>query len=153
MKAYRERVSWPLWFHLLMGGAVLGSLIGALPADAGLWRLIPLAVCLTLSAVWWGMRYLHVELGPDGAIFGFGGPKRTVPPERIHSAEPEDYSVARYMGWGYRIGWKKGDRAYSVLGYSRGVRLKFGDEAGREWSVFLSCSDPRAAVEATEPKQ
>jgi hypothetical protein len=57
------------------------------------------------------------------------------------------------MGWGYRIGWRKGDRAYSVLGHRRGVRLKFGDEAGRDWSVFLSCSDPRTAVESLALEQ
>ncbi|MHC4933624.1 MAG: hypothetical protein ACYTGV_15700 [Planctomycetota bacterium] len=152
MKVYRERVSWPLWFHIVMGGAVLGSLAGALPIKAGLWRLVPLAVGVTLAVVWWGMRYLHLELGPEGAAFGFGGPRRTVARDRISSAEPEDYSVARYMGWGYRIGWTKGDRAYSVLGHRRGVRLKYTDEGGKEWSVFVSCCDPGAAVEALESK-
>ena len=61
---------------------------------------------------------------------------------------PEDYSATRYMGWGYRFGWESRDRACSIIGQRRGVRLVFDDEKGRRWKVFLSCSDPEAAASA-----
>ena len=71
-----------------------------------------------------------------------------IPRERIVSAQVELYSFSRYMGYGYRFGWESRDRAYSVAGYREGVRLEFDDEKGRRWSVFVSCSDPGAAVRA-----
>ena len=40
------------------------------------------------------------------------------------------------MGWGYRIGWSKGDRAYSVIGHRRGLRVHFTDERGKA-TTFL----------------
>ena len=68
--------------------------------------------------------------------------------ERILAAREETYSPARYMGWGYRVGWGRRDRAYSVIGCRTGLRLQFEDARGREWSVFLACRDPATALAA-----
>lgn len=152
MDTYRERVRWPVWLHLLVGLAVcfIGGigLLGLLRDGPGWSVALSGAVALSVGYVWWRVRYLDLEIGPAGAAFGFGGLRRRVPRARLRSAAPEDYSVARYMGWGYRIGWRPGERAYSVLGHGRGVRLVFEDENGRTWDVFLSCGDPEAAVAA-----
>jgi hypothetical protein len=94
------------------------------------------------------MRHIELEFGPDGAGFGFGRVTRRVPRERILLAEPAAYPVARFMGWGYRLGWQPRERAYSILGCPRGIRLRFLDEEGREWTVFLSSRDPESAVAA-----
>ena len=130
---------------MLLVGVVL-SVVGGV-ADPWPFGVVPFGVALTLLIVWWRVRYLHVEFGPDGAAFGFTGPRRRVLREQIQSARVEDYSAVRYMGWGYRIGWKTGDRAYSVIGQRRGVRLEFTDERG-SWSVFVACSDPDEAIRA-----
>jgi hypothetical protein len=151
-KVYREVVDWPLWFHLLMGLVSVGALWGCVegfrdPEPAWL----PPVLCLTalsLLGVWWFFRHLEIEVGPEGVGYGFGGIRRRVPRERIAGLEVETYSVARYMGWGYRIGWGKGDRAFSLIGYRRGLRLHFTDERGKEWHIFLSSADPDAAVAA-----
>jgi len=95
-------------------------------------------------------RSVVLEFGPEGAAFGFSRPKRRVSRDRIVAAEVETYDVARYMGWGYRLGWKPRDRAYSVLGAPRGVRLTFDDEQDRRWSVFVSSREPEAAVAALD---
>ena len=151
-KDYREVVDWPLWFHLLFAAVVLFALWGAVQAlvdsEPG-WHAPFLGLtALTMAGVWCYFRHLVVEAGPDGIGYGFGRIRRRVPRERISALEAERYSVVRYMGWGYRIGWGKGDRAYSVIGCRRGLRLHFTDERGKEWHVFLSCRDPEAAIAA-----
>jgi len=98
----------------------------------------------------WRLRHVEIEFGREGVGFGFGGIRRRVPRERIVGAEPRDYPVIRYMGWGYRFGWEPRDRAYSVLGCRRGVLLTFDDERGRRWKVFLSSRAPEKAVAALE---
>ncbi len=113
-------------------------------------RLVPVAVAALLAYSWWRLRWLELRLDAEGAAFGFGGLKRVVPKERLRSARVEDYSVGRYMGWGYRIGWRTRDRAYSLPGCPRGVRLEFDDARGRLWSVYLSSRDPDAAVAALD---
>lgn len=152
VESHSESITWPAWLHLLIAGAVALCLFVAIrllfrgqPAAAA----IPFAVGSCLAIVWWRMRRLVLEFGPEGAAFGFSGLNRRVPRSAIRSAEIESYSAARYMGWGYRFGWKPRDRAYSLIGFRRGVRLQFADERG-EWSVFLSCADPEAAVRALE---
>jgi hypothetical protein len=152
MVAHRETVHWPLWSHLAAGAAILflvGGSAGLLVRGAGAAAAaLAFASAAVIGAVWWRMRHLALEFGPGGAAFGFGGPRRRVPRERVVSADVEAYSWARYMGWGYRIGWKPRDRAYSLPGTGRGVRLVFDDERGRRWSVFLSSASPEAAVQA-----
>jgi hypothetical protein len=149
---YRERAAWPVWVHLFVlfcaGAALLGVRRTVLRNVFGAEALVGLAVAAAIVFVWWRMRHLFVEFGPEGAAFGFGGPARRVPASRIVAARPEDYRVVQYMGWGWRIGAGTRDRAYSVIGYRRGVRLEFEDERGRRWSVFLACSDPESACAA-----
>lgn len=151
MPTYRERVSWPLWFHFIM----------AVPVLIGLWLTVygftrashqPVAPALTVAMfgyVWWRMRHLAIEVGPDAVAFGFGGPRRRVPRESVASVATEEYSALRYMGWGYRFGREPRERAYSVAGHEGGLRLVFRDEKDRQWTVFLSSADPerlRAAI-------
>ncbi len=93
-----------------------------------------------------------MELAEMGIAFGFGRPSRQVPTDRIRNAQAVDYSFTRYMGWGYRIGWKPRERAYSIMGYGRGIQIAFLDDQDREWNVFLSARDPDAAVAALRPK-
>jgi hypothetical protein len=154
MGVYRERVGWPAWVHLVLllpcgvGLAAMGW--AAAKGEEPGWAYVPFLVLASVGLVWWRMRYLALEFGPAGAAFGFAGLRRRVPRERIVSATAEEYSVARYMGWGYRFGWERGERAYSLIGYPRGVRLVFDDERGRRWRIFLSCSDPEAAIQALQ---
>jgi len=152
MGVYRERASWPGWAHLLFLGpcaAGLAAIGWAIWRGEGPgWTYVPFLVLASVGLVWWRMRYLALEFGPESAAFGFAGLRRRVPRERIVSATVEEYSVARYMGWGYRFGWERRERAYSLIGYPRGVRLVFDDERDRRWKVFLSSSDPEAAVRA-----
>lgn len=149
---YRERVTWPGWFYFIVAVGVsvaVFGLLGSLVRDGPSWPLLLIGIPLAaVPVVFWRLRYLQLEFGPEGAAFGFGGIGRRVPQGRLISAEVEEYRPARYMGWGYRMGWEGRDRAYSVLGCRRGIRLLFEDEQGHRWKVFLSSRDPDAAVAA-----
>jgi len=152
MEPYRERVAWPRWFYLVLASALAVGIFGTAGMLArhgpGLGAGLALAALLIVAFVVWRLRYIVLEFGPAGASFGFGRRSRHVPADRIVSAEAEEYSVTRYMGWGYRLGWESRDRAYSVIGCGRGVRLVFDDERSRRWKVFLACRDPAAAIAA-----
>lgn len=155
MEPYRERVTWPGWFYLVVAAALAVGIFGTAGVlarrGAGWGGALALLALLVVAYVLWRLRHIELEFGAEGAAFGFGRLSRRVPADRIVSAEPEAYSVARYMGWGYRMGWEARDRAYSVIGRGRGVRLVFDDERGRRWKVFLSSRDPEAAVAALRP--
>jgi len=150
---YTETVRWPLWFHLLLGGAAILVGVSAVRAvvqqGLAVATLIPAPLAVVLLYIWWRFRYLGIEAGPDGLRFGFGRPRKPVPADRIESVEIETYRFTRYMGWGWRVGWQPRDRAWSVLGHPRGVRVRYRDAQGLLWSVFLSSARPeelRAAV-------
>ena len=64
------------------------------------------AAAVSLATVWWRMRHLRLDFGPEGAAWGFGRVRRRAARHRIRTAEVESYRAARYMGWGYRLGWK-----------------------------------------------
>jgi hypothetical protein len=147
--AYRERVLWPGPMYLLLGLLLVGAPV-ALAVRVGFsWTLAIVLVPFLLTAcALWRMRFLELEFGREGAAFGFGGIRRRVPGARILEAVPADYAVARFMGWGYRLGWEPRERAYSILGCRRGVRLRFEDERGRTWKIFLSSRDPEGAIAA-----
>ncbi|MHC4136250.1 MAG: hypothetical protein ACYS0K_14840 [Planctomycetota bacterium] len=152
MEPHRERVAWPSWFYLVLAAALAVGIFGTAGVLArhgpGLGAGVALAALMVVAFVLWRLRYVVLEFGPAGASFGFGRLSRQVPADRIVSADAEEYSVTRYMGWGYRLGWEPRDRAYSVIGCRRGVRLVFDDERGRRWKVFLACRDPAAAIAA-----
>ena len=154
---YREEVSWPVWFHLIFAAVVAlcaGAAIAALRRSGlGLHSAVLLASALLAAGAWWRMRHVALEVGPDEVAFGFGGLRRRVPRARIEALERETYPVARYMGWGYRFGWKPRDRAYSIIGRREGLRLRFRDERDRTWHIFLACSDPQAALNAFDRKE
>jgi hypothetical protein len=121
---------------------------GATPA----WAFIVASAPFLLAAYGlWRLRHVEIEFGTDGVGYGFGGIHRRVPRAKVMAAEPRDYPAARYMGWGYRLGWERRERAYSVLGCPRGVLLTFLDERGRQCKVFLSSRDPEHAVAALGP--
>lgn len=147
---YRERVHWPGWFLVALGLALVGG-YAALAGSAATppWAL-GLGALPFLAAAYatWRLRFVALECAPEGMGFGFGGITRRVPRERILGADVIDYPVARYMGWGYRLGWEPRERAYSVLGCRRGVLLRFEDERGRPWKIFVSSRTPEAAVAA-----
>ncbi|HEX5135544.1 MAG TPA: hypothetical protein VFY93_01100 [Planctomycetota bacterium] len=149
MDPYRERVPWPGWFLLALGLVPVGGYAALVTSDAPGWAIAALAVPLLAAAYGiWRLRHVEIEFGKEGVGFGFGGIRRRVPRDRVVGAEPKAYSVARYMGWGYRFGWEPRERAYSVLGCPRGVLLTFDDEQGRRWKVFLSSREPEKAVAA-----
>jgi hypothetical protein len=149
---YRERVRWPGWFLISVGFCLVAGYVvlgksGATPTWAFLLAALPfLLVAYTL----WRMRFLDLEFGPSGIGYGFGRLTHRVPKERILGAAAMDYPVARYMGWGYRLGWERGERAYSILGFRRGVLVRFTDEDGRPRKVFLSSRTPEAALAALD---
>ncbi|MHC4957462.1 MAG: hypothetical protein ACYTGN_03735 [Planctomycetota bacterium] len=152
--SYSEQVRWPAWCHLLLWlGIVICMVGGAVPlADGSFVGLPALLVGVVLAAVWLGMRVLVVEAGPEGLAYGFLRPRRRIEREQIVEAAAADYAFSRYMGWGYRIGWQRGERAYALIGYRRGLRVRYTTEKG-ERIVFLSCSDPERAVLALGPKK
>jgi len=88
----------------------------------------------------------------DGVSYGLFKASNFVPWSRVDSLEPEIYRFSRYRGW-VGVGAIGGarDRAYSLLGYKRGVRLRFQHENGRAWSVFLASRDPEAICRITPP--
>jgi hypothetical protein len=149
MDAYRENVWWPGWFLIGLGLIVVAGCVvlgtRATQSWAPLAALLPL-VCVAYAI--WRLRFVALEFSPSGVGFGFGRISRRVPRERIHSAEAKDYPAVRYMGWGYRLGWERRERAYSVLGCRRGVLLTFDDEQGHRWKVFLSSREPERAIAA-----
>jgi hypothetical protein len=150
---HRERVTWPGWFLVSLVLVLVGGYGAALGAfgSTPLWTLL-LALPLLLAGYGvWRLRFLEIEFGREGVGYGFGGIRRRVPRGRVHLAEAKNYPLARYMGWGYRIGWEPRERAYSVLGCRRGVLLTFDDERGRRSKVFLSSREPEKAVEALGP--
>ncbi len=149
---HREELVWPGWTQFamilpLIGG--VGGLIWAYSQDrltTGI--VIAAGVLVLVGLVFLRFRSIVIEFGPDGAAFGFNKPSRRVPCDRIVAAEVETYDVARYMGWGFRFGWEARDRAYSIMGHPRGIRLIFDDEKGRRWKVFVSIDDPETAMKA-----
>lgn len=153
MEPYREQVYWPGWFLLALGFVMVAALVALGASDtASATTFLAGAIPFLLAAyALWRLRHVATEFGPDGVGFGFGGIRRRVPRARVVSAEVKDYSPARYMGWGYRLGWEPRERAYSVLGCRRGVLLAFDDERGRRWKVFLACRDPEQAIAALGP--
>lgn len=150
MEAHRERVRWPGWFLAALLLGLVGGYGAALSATGvtPFWTLLLAAPLLLGGYGAYRLRFLEIEFDREGAGFGFGGIRRRVPKSRILGAEAKSYPVARYMGWGYRLGWEARERAYSVLGCSRGVFLTFTDEKGRRWKVFLSSREPEKAVAA-----
>ncbi len=149
---YRERLRWPGWFLVVLGFALIGGYVafgrsGAAPT----WAFLLAALPFVLGAyVLWRLRFLELEFGPSGIGYGFGRVSHRVPRERILGAAAMDYPAARYMGWGYRFGWERRERAYSVFGCKRGVLVRFADEEGRPCKVFLSSAAPEAALAALE---
>lgn len=145
---YRERVRWPgfllvaLALVLVVGCVVL---VGAAPTWGFALAALPL---LVVAYAIWRMRFVDLEFGQEGVGFGFGRISHRVPRSRILGADAIDYPAARFMGWGYRIGWERGERAYSVIGCRRGVLLRYTDERGRNRKVFLSSRTPEAALAA-----
>jgi hypothetical protein len=149
MDPYRERVRWPGWFLVALALIPICGFLALVTSDAP-GHVIALLTVVILAAGYgiWRLRHIELEFGREGVGFGFGGISRRVPRDRVVSAEAKAYSVARYMGWGYRLGWERRERAYSVLGCPRGVLVTFDDERGRRWKVFLSSREPEKAVAA-----
>ena len=146
---YAERVVWPFWLHLVLGSALGLAVYGGASLLLRSWQgSIPLAGAVLLGLLWWKIRFLAIRAGPDGIAYGFGRTGQLVAAAQVRSLDPASYSFTRYMGWGYRMGWKPRERAYSVIGYPRGLRLVFVDDRGREWSIYLSSADPEAIVAA-----
>ncbi len=158
MSEHRERVRWPGWLLLavgLMALMLVGSSIGLLrvtgaPASGPvrLFHLFAILLLVVMAGLCWYFRYLEVAFGPEGIAYGFGRARQQIPFDRILSAEGCAYNWVRYMGWGWRIGPKRGERAYSVLGCARGVYIVYRRADASEASVFLSCTDPEAALRA-----
>lgn len=150
MESHRERVRWPGWFLVGLGLALVGGYAAlSTRAETPTWAVALGAAPLLLAAyAVWRLRFLEIEFGPEGVGYGFGGIRRRVPRQRVLGAEAADYPAARYMGWGYRLGWEKRERAYSVLGCPRGVFVTFEDDRGQRWKVFLSSRAPEKAVAA-----
>ncbi len=146
---YRERVRWPGWFLVSLGFAVVAGYVTLWKSVAPTWGFALAALPFLLAAyALWRLRFLEIEFGPSGIGYGFGRVTHRVPRDRILDATARDYSVARYMGWGYRLGWERGERAYSVFGFPRGVLVHFTDDRGRRRTVFLSSGAPEAALAA-----
>ena len=150
MEIYHERCAWPLSCRLAYGALIVGMpLIAVISGDPiGVWVFG--GVSLLLAIVGYRLAWVEFRIGEEGVEYGFRGLRNFVPWSRIHALEAETYPL-RYLGWGYRIGGRR-DRAYSVIGPRRGVRLRFEDEQGKEWSIFLSSRTPEAAVEAANRK-
>ncbi|MHC4937558.1 MAG: hypothetical protein ACYTHK_01150 [Planctomycetota bacterium] len=147
MESYHERCGWPFWFHCLLGTLTLGTAIAVMLSGA--WpALLGAAV---LGWAWYRFAWVELRVGAEGVEYGFRGLRNRVPRDRISGLEVEKYRLAKYLGWGWRIGGKR-DRAYSVIGPSSGVRLRFEDEQGRDWSIFVSSRAPESAVRAAKWK-
>lgn len=153
MSPHAERIYWPVWCHLLIALPCILGLMGVVALltgarEASLVDWITCLLFLGIGWVWWRMRYFEVQYGPEGVAFGFGGLRRKVPADRIVTLKLEEYAPLRYMGWGYRIGWRARDRAYSLIGTRTGIRLEFTDARDRTWSLFLATRDPEEALRA-----
>ncbi len=147
-------MAWPAWVHILVFcpvGLAIYAGIEAFRQRGWDWGLLPFAVVSSIGVVWWRFRYLFVTVDPTELTVGFGPLRRVIARARIQSVTIEEYPVSRYMGWGYRIGWKKGDRAYSIPGPGRGVRIEYDDENGDPWSIFVSSFEPEALAAALQP--
>jgi len=160
MPEHRERLRWPGWLRLaltLMGLILVASLVGLI-REAGakvgpparIAHLLAIGMLILLGGLCWYFRYLEVRFSPDGIGYGFGRIRRLIPRECILSLEVCAYDWLRYMGWGWRIGPARGERAYSVLGHPRGLRVVFRRADASEASLFLSCADPEAAMRALD---
>jgi hypothetical protein len=156
MAVYRERIHWPPWFHAAVGAAwlVFAAALAGLAVSHGprYDHLIGLGFLVLLALAWWRVRFLEVDSGPEGMTFGFGRRLRTAPRARIVSIAEEHYSPVRYMGWGLRLGWTRGERVYSVLGVPGGLRIVYDDDRGLRWNVFVSCREPARVIAAMEPE-
>ena len=152
METYRERLTWPLWLHgavvLVWGAAFVGLVLLLLRHGPRIDQAVAAAILLVVAYVWWRVRHLDVVAGAEALAFGLGGGRGGVPAGGVQ-LEPRSTPAL----WGYRLGWDKGERACSVLGYPRGVRVCFDDERGRRWNVFLSCRSPESVVQALGRKE
>ncbi len=149
--AYRKRVGWPFYFHLAMlvpTALCLGGAVSALRYQQPGAALPLLAVGAVLSLIWWRMRHLDVSVSPDEIAYGFGGLNRKIPAERVLDIRIEGYSFPKYLGWGYRIGWKARDRGYTMPRHPQGLRVDYEDASKRPCSVYLSLPDPDEALAA-----
>ncbi|MHC4848666.1 MAG: hypothetical protein ACYTEG_09455 [Planctomycetota bacterium] len=147
MDTYHERSTWPIWFHVLFG--LLACVVPVALVISGEW--IGVVVALIFGGIWYRFAWVEIRISQQGVEYGFRGLNNHVPWERMRSIEAEKYPFRRYLGWGWRIGGRR-DRAYSLIGPSHGVRIRFEDERGRDWSIFLSSRDPEAAVRAAKRK-
>ena len=146
-----QTCTWPAWFRALF--LVLAAVPLPLFVLLEGWTMAWVGALVTASLlfVWWRLARVDVRVDPEGVQYGFTGLRRRIPWSRVRSVTAETYRALRYGGWGYRMaGWR--DRAYSVLGVPRGLRVEFEDERGRDASVFLSCPDPDALVAAANRK-
>ena len=148
---YRTRVGWPFYFHLAMllpTALCLYGAVSALRHEQPGAALPLLAVGAVLTLVWWRIRHLEVSVSSEGIAYGFGGLNRKIPAGCVLEVRIERYSFPKYLGWGFRIGWKARDRGYTMPGYPQGLRVDYKDASERPCSVYLSLPDPERAVEA-----
>ena len=121
---YREVLYWPRWFYVLLVLIFLGIPVAAMfyeSEGSPYWALLPMGVGFV---VLWLYGRMEFRVDADGVHYGFRTASNFVPWARIDSVQPERYVFLRYGGWGWRIGGRR-NRAYSLIGYPRGIRVKF----------------------------
>ncbi len=155
---HHERVHWPGWLVLiavLMALLLAGSSIGMVRGLAAepdrpthLLQVLGIVLLVVMATICWRFRFLEISFGQEGIGYGFGRIRKRIASEQILAVEAVAYDWVRYMGWGWRIGPTPGERAYSILGCPRGVRVAFRRADGSQVSLFLSAEDPDAAIRA-----
>lgn len=142
----RARKRMPLHYHLLFGVPCLLVLFAAVASGA--WPVLALLPFVALLWVLFMHIRIHVTQEHVHIQLGVFGPK--IPREAIVSARVETYDAKKYKSKVVHAA-SDGSIAYYVAGGSeRGVRIEYRDAANELQSVFASCEEADAIVEAIE---
>ncbi len=129
---YEERLYAP-WNILIIGTVALASLAvlvwqlvagspGTQPApDWGNWFLA--GVALLFLALWVNFAALTIRVTTQGVSVGYGIIWHRIPWHNVSGCSLDEASMARYGGWGIRVGWAGGKRrlAFTTPGVPRVV--------------------------------
>lgn len=144
----RSRRPMPWWFFALIGVALVAT-IGSSIATGSLAALVTAPLLLAVAALLSVLRvvvtrtHVHVQLGLWGPKIAVGA---------ITSIAAMEYPVARYGGWGIRLG-RDGSWAYSTPGGTgRGVRIEYVVD-GRAKAIFVSTDEADEIVQVVSSLQ
>lgn len=147
---YEERL-FSKWITLLLGvvtaimlGLTMRQWLTVLPTARTEW--FNPVFFLFFLALTMNFARLTVVITDERATIGYGVIRHHVRWQDIEDCYPDEASVARYGGWGIRLGWYEGKRrlVYNVMGAPRVVLLRRNSSFPE---LVFSTGNPQEVVE------